>query len=257
MKNLKTASFERKIKYLIPNILKKTITKILSHQLIGFLIKKSGIKINLFGGFFDYSRVNNYEAALIFWGIWESAEIRFSKRFVNTRVIIELGSSVGVNFGSLTHHLKNKKFICVEASKENFKKLLGLKNQIKLKKKHEYIMLNKAIHYKKNKIKFKHTSTSGSKIIEKNLDGDEIECITLKQILNNYNINENYTLISDIEGTESEIFFKDSESLKKCTTMILELENTADYSINDQIKKLNKLNFKVIEKYANVFVLKK
>jgi len=254
---IKTKSLERKIKYLIPNNIKKIIVNIISHQYIGFLIKKFGIKINLFGGFFDYSRVSNHEAALIFWGIWESAEIRFSKRFVDTRVIIELGSSIGVNFGSLTHHFKDKKFICVEASKENFKKLLGLKNQIELKKKHEYIMLNKAIHYKKNKIKFKHTSTSGSKIIEKNLDGDEIECISLKQILNNYNIKENYTLISDIEGAESEIFFEDSVSLNKCTTMILELENTADYSIKDQIEKLNKLNFKVIEKYANVFVLKK
>ena len=156
---IKTKSLERKIKYLIPNNIKKIIVNIISHQYIGFLIKKSGIKINLFGGFFDYSRVNNHEAALIFWGIWESAEIRFSKRFVDTRVIIELGSSIGVNFGTLTHYFKNKKFICVEASKENFKKLLGLKNQIEQKKKHDYIMLNKAIHYKKKKIKFKHTST--------------------------------------------------------------------------------------------------
>ena len=92
------------------------------------------INKNLLGGFFDYSIVTNKEAALIFWGIWESAEIRFSKRFADTKVIIELGSSIGVNFGVLTNCLDNRKFICVEASKINFEKLLHLKNQIKSNK---------------------------------------------------------------------------------------------------------------------------
>jgi hypothetical protein len=46
---------ERKLKYLIPNNIKKIIVNIISHQYIGFLIKKFGIKINLFGGFFEDS----------------------------------------------------------------------------------------------------------------------------------------------------------------------------------------------------------
>ena len=69
-------------------------------------------------------------------------------------------------------------------------------------------MINKAIHYEKNKIYFKHISTSGSKLIKNNLDGDEIDCISLHQILIDNNVNENYTLISDIEGVESEIFLR-------------------------------------------------
>ena len=46
---------ERKLKYLIPNNIKKIIVNIISHQYIGFLIKKFGIKINLFGRFFEDS----------------------------------------------------------------------------------------------------------------------------------------------------------------------------------------------------------
>ena len=253
---MKTTALERKIKYLIPKNIKKIIVNIISNSVIGYLLKKLKINKNLLGGFFDYSIVTNKEAALIFWGIWESAEIRFSKRFADTKVIIELGSSIGVNFGVLTNCLDNRKFICVEASKINFKKLLHLKNQIKSNK-HECVMINKAIHYEKNKIYFKHISTSGSKLIKNNLDGDEIDCISLHQILIDNNVNENYTLISDIEGVESEIFFKDSESLKNCSTLIAELENTDDYSINDQVEKLIELNFRIIENYGNVFVFKK
>ena len=69
-----------------------------------------------------------------------------------------------------------------EETKINFEKLLHLKNQIKSNK-HECVMINKAIHYEKNKIYFKHISTSGSKLIKNNLDGDEIDCISLNQIL--------------------------------------------------------------------------
>ena len=93
--NIKTISIETNVKSFIPLVIKNLITKLFVNSLCGFIIKKFNFKFNLHKGIFDYSQVNNLEAASIFFGIWESAEIRFAKRFANSQTIVELGSSVG------------------------------------------------------------------------------------------------------------------------------------------------------------------
>lgn len=120
---INSASLERKFKSLIPSKLKVLLVDILTSELIGFMIKSYNPKFNFFNGFYDYKHLTYKEAALIFFGIWESAEIRFSKRFVDTETVIELGSSIGVTLGVLGKKLNNVRFICVEASPLNFKKL--------------------------------------------------------------------------------------------------------------------------------------
>ena len=84
----------------------------------------------------------------------------------------------------------------------------------------------------------------------------DLTTITLSKILNLYKIKEPFTLITDIEGMESEIFFYDAEALQKCQCIIAELENTHLYSINDQIKKLTDIGFKLeaFKKNVGVFL---
>ena len=79
----------------------------------------------------------------------------------------------------------------------------------------------------------------------------------LKTILKNFYINKKYTLITDIEGAESEIFFKDVKSLKNCEMIIAELEDTAKYSIIKQLRQLKKIGYSIIEYYSNVYVFQK
>jgi len=122
--NLKTKSLERFVKSLIPLNLKKFLLFFLVNSFVGKLLKSLKISWNLFGGKFNYSLVSDRDAAKIFWGIWESAEIRFSKRFVSTNTVIELGSSVGVTLGVLSNTRTSTKFICLEASSENFAKTI-------------------------------------------------------------------------------------------------------------------------------------
>ena len=93
--NIKTISIEPNVKSFTPLVIKNLITKLFVNSLCGFIIKKFNFKFNLHKGIFDYSQVNNLEAANIFFDIWESAEIRFAKRFANSQTIVELGSSVG------------------------------------------------------------------------------------------------------------------------------------------------------------------
>ena len=256
---IKTKSLERKIKSLISLKFKKTIVRFFVNSFTGLIIKKINKKINLYNGIFDYSLVSNHEAASIFFGIWESAEIRFAKRFAKSKIIIELGSSVGVTFGTLANNRDKTKFICVEPSKKNYKKLLKLKQSIP-KKNNEYIFLNKAIYYDSPNVNFEDTTTVTSKITKNNLKtikSYKVSAVTLSQIIKKYSVKNQFTLISDIEGAEGNIFFKDVSSLKLCETIIVEIEKTKKYTIKQQILQIKKLGFCAVEFYNNVFVFSK
>ena len=108
---------------------------------------------------------------------------------------------------------KDVKFICVEASPKNFLKLKNISNQ--LPKCNEYNLINKAVSYsKKKKIIFSHSSTNDGKIItnlNKNILNSknifEVETITLSKLIRDFKIKTNYSLITDIEGFEADIFF--------------------------------------------------
>tara|TARA_B100000963_G_scaffold101267_1_gene87573 strand:+ start:167 stop:934 length:768 start_codon:yes stop_codon:yes gene_type:complete len=253
---IKSKSIERHIKSIIPKYIKTLIVSLLVNNFFGYLIKLSKCDKTIIGGYFDYSLVSDAEAAKIFWGFWESGEIRFSRRFANSNTIIELGSSVGVTLGNLSNNSKNKKFVCVEASKINFDKLLKLKNN--LRSCNEYVLIHAALAYGKKQLFFNHSSTVSSSIYDNNsAKGISVEAITLNKILEANSINEKYTLITDIEGAESEIFFHDEISLNNCETIIAELEDTERYSIKDQEKRLEDIGFKLKEKYANLVVYEK
>ena len=253
MISVKSVSLERKLKSIVPNNIKDFVLSFLTSPTVGKIIKTSKINSNLFGGKFDYDLVSDMEAAKIFWGVWESAEIRFSKRFAQTDTIIELGSSVGVTLGVLSNLRRNTKFVCVEASATNFEKLSCLQKQ--LSPTNVYLLINKAIAYGKDYVGFASTSTTGSKIDE-TIKGSEssVPTITLTRLLEENQVNDKYTLITDIEGAESEIFFEDEVALKNCVRIIAELEDTPSYSIEDQINKLISIEFSVTESYGNVFV---
>jgi FkbM family methyltransferase len=224
----------------------------------------------MFGGMFDYKYATNKESAKIFFRIWESAEIRFAKRFAETKTIIELGSSIGVTLGVLANYRNKTKFICIEASPKNYKSLIIQKKLLSKKNlENQFVLLNRALVYGPKTINFWHTNATASQIGDKILasqigkktlkKNDEYQVLTIRlnDIIVENNINHPYTLISDIEGAEAEIFFQDKQSLINCATIIIELEDTKKYSKNNQIHQIKKLGFKIIEYYGNVYVFKK
>ena len=114
--------------------------------------------------FFDYKNVSHKEAAEFFLVFGESSEIRFAMEYAKSNTIIELGSSVGSYVGVLANKRQNTNFICVEASPINFKKLLKLK-KILPDNFNNYELINKAIYYGSDHVKFKHLSTKGSRTL--------------------------------------------------------------------------------------------
>ena len=255
---VKTASTERKLKALMPVKIKSIIASILQSPFAGNLIKKSGVRFNMFGGYFDYSLVSNTEAAQIFFGIWESAEIRFSKRFARNKNIVELGSCIGVTLGVLGNKFINTHFTCVEANPTNYEVLKIIAGQVSTK--NTVSLINKAIAYNDDMVVFNQTTTSGSKLADNRFaPGNliKIKSVTLSKLLEDENINGPFTLISDIEGTEENIFFEDADALKNCNKIICELEGTKSNSIESQVLQLENLNFILIERYGNVFYFRK
>ena len=165
--------------------------------------------------------------------------------------------------GVLGKKFKDVKFICVEASPKNFLKLKNISNQ--LPKCNEYNLINKAVSYsKKKKIIFSHSSTNDGKIItnlNKNILNSknifEVETITLSKLIRDFKIKTNYSLITDIEGFEADIFFKDKKAFKYCNIIVAEIENSNLATIEQQVNKILSMKFIMIERYGNVMVFKK
>lgn len=236
---------------------KLLIVKFLTNDFFGKIIKSLNFNKTIRGGTFDYKNVSKKEAAEIFFGFWESAEIRFALRFINSKTIIELGSSVGVMLGTLANKRFNTKFVCLEASPINFNKLLKLKELLPHNY-NQYNLINKAIAYGVEYVPFAHRTTKGSKVLEKKIDGSfQIPCITLSQIIKQFKIEDEFSLITDIEGNESFVFFEDSKALKKCVNIVAEIEDTPNATTAEQIDQLKKIGFDIKEQYGRVYVFVK
>lgn len=202
--------------------------------------------------------VSPEEAAAIFFGIWESAEIRIAKRFINEEIVVELGSSVGVTLGVLSNkRLTPGTYTCVEASPLNFEKLCILQNACP--ERHTYSLINKAIAYGKSRVDFNCTSTTGSKV-SSDPHGENVVTITattLRDLLDEQGITKQFALITDIEGAEADIFYEDVESLENCNKIVAELEDVERATIEDQIKQLEEIGFSLVERYANVVCMQR
>ena len=136
----------------------------------------------------------------------------------------------------------------------NFEKLKILSYQ--LPKNNEYILINKAIAYGVDNVSFFHTSTTGSRITDEiSSEQQYIAATTLKNIISEYEVQNDFCLISDIEGAESSIFFEDASSLQNCKTIVADLEDTGSHTCEQQIAKLISVGFSVVERYANVVVM--
>lgn len=167
--------------------------------------------------------------ASIFWGFYESAEIRFAQKyFKGDTDILEFGSSCGIVASHFASKLKeNKKYIAVEA---NNGLLEVLKNNLLHYKTDgtEIIILNNALYYGAENVSFLvSNNTTESHIVNgQNLTGTtvEIPAITLTHIVDRYHL-ANYTIVCDIEGAEVEILLNETETLNFCRYLFIELHS--------------------------------
>jgi FkbM family methyltransferase len=153
-------------------------------------------------------------AAKIFFGVYESAEIRMTKRFLTAIDVVELGGSIGVN----TCHIATRaaRVITVEADP-------ALCDHLNLTLSSNGLaatVINAAIDYTGKPVKFtRRTSTLNGRV---GTTGIDVPAKTLHDILVEYRVGP-YALVSDIEGAEVGILLNDADALESCVLVLIEM----------------------------------
>lgn len=198
-------------------------------------------------------------AAHLFFGSYESAEIRFIKKYLkgNNLPVLELGSSLGI-VGSIASKYTNRNVFGVEANKDLLKYSTKLINENHIK---NYKIHNFAINISDEPVSFNFgTDNTLGKLSEDNLANCvTVQGLTFNKLLNLTGFSDKYILISDVEGAEIFYIFFEA-NLSNCKWIIVELhemnfENTT-YTVNDMEKEIIKKGFLKIERHGNCFVFK-
>lgn len=200
--------------------------------------------------------------ASIFWGFYESAEIRLIDKYFKGDVdAIEFGASSGVVSSWIISKFTRpgKRYIGVEANRhlkglwsQNASRYNRLSMSLKLK--------NAAVYYDAGSVKFdicsNPTSSAVGPVNSVSNDTIEIEAIQLSDIISSENI-QVYALFCDIEGAEVAIFYHENESLRKCKYLFIELHHTfyrdREYSVNDLKMTIENHGFDMVEQHGAVF----
>lgn len=162
-------------------------------------------------------------------GLYEIPEISFIKRYLYDDIdIVELGSSIGVLSSHIIQKLSSSaRLICVEA---NPLLIQCLSENLHLNSHSDnYYIKNCMVTYESEDVRSEFqvcdnflSSKIGSQSESSNI---KVDSVTLKDIINEFQIKQ-YSLVCDIEGAEKFIFENESESLKNCIQIIIELHNS-------------------------------
>lgn len=250
-------------------MIKKAITGIITNSLVGAIIafgfgnRIPNIRYRKFRFEFPPGFKNNTLKAYLFWGLYESAELRLLTKYLDSNFdIIELGSSIGVVATHAASRLDmDRKLISVEA---NPNLLTTIKNNVARNnpKFKNHKVLHVAIKYNAEEVSFGvSVNTTASKI---NDGVDSTSDVTVKAVSLSDISKElkQFTLICDIEGAEVEILTFDKDALNRCRHLFIELHKTdfgkKEYSVED----LNRIlltdhHFNLVERDGNVFYYKR
>lgn len=211
--------------------------------------------------------VNPEVKALLFWRLYESAEMRFVNQYLRRDLdVIELGSSLGVIACQIRRRInESSKLVCVEAIPELADQIDVNLNINALNK--GVSIVRKAIDYgspRGHTISFaRGKSTIAGKIACRQDQGGHliIETTTLSQVIGEHGIGD-YVLVSDIEGAEAGIALQEKSALRNCKQIIIELHptNFNDLEIDaDQMCEIfiNVHGFTLRDRYGPVCVFEK
>jgi FkbM family methyltransferase len=233
-------------------------------NLIGFLFQN---KIP-FRGFNIVTKSNYIKAstkAMLFWEMYESAEIRFISKYLSSDDnVIELGASLGVVSGIIGSIIGEKgNCISVEANPN----LISIINDnLHANKINNVKVINSAIDYSFNingysvfNISDDHLSSS-LKSTDKNTTPVFVVSSKLDTIFALLNVNKP-VLISDIEGAEIGFILFEKMLSTHFKYLIIELHDVVfeekNYFVADMVSIIiSKHKFMLLEFYGNVFVFK-
>ncbi len=215
--------------------LKKIVHSLLCCNLSGIIITNifssliPDLRWNGFKFRIPQSYVNKRMSASVFWGFYESAEIRLVEKYLrNDLNVIELGSSIGIVSSHIISKMDNHKhFLAVEA---NPFLIEAIQTNVANHNKNDvtFTVVNKAVSYNKEEVKIgisdNHTESS---IVssESNANGVFVKTVSLSELVK-VGGESNYILVCDIEGSEVEMLLLEKEVLTQCSQLFIELHDT-------------------------------
>jgi len=208
--------------------------------------------------------------AQIFWGIYESAEIRLIRRHLRGDLdLLEVGSSLGVvSVHAIDRLARDARVVCVEANPDLLPVL-----RANIESNHpsrEVTILNRAIDY----VNAPRTTafelsenTTGSRLGRfgrPDAGGGrrvEVPASTLRTLVRETGLRD-FALISDIEGAEAGFIYADPEELAGCRQILIELHDTEHEGVKirreDLLQELqSRHGFRVVDGHGSVFTLER
>jgi FkbM family methyltransferase len=213
--------------------LKQAVARVLCNPLIGrFLsvvfrdrIPSSGIRVLTS----NKAIIPSIKASL-FWGIYESAEIRFVKKYLRSDLdAVELGSSIGAVTAQILQVLdRGRRLVCVEANPyltDALRQNVEQNNDGK-----EVRIIHGAIADEAEVGScinlFLGADNTVSQTTKETVASVSVPAFSLTGILQAGRMETDFTLISDIEGAEINFILNDVSALRNCRQLIIELHET-------------------------------
>jgi FkbM family methyltransferase len=244
-----------KIKILIARLLTSVWFNYILKIFYGKKIKKDCLV-------FDFSLLpsTNTSYASFFWGFYESAEIRFIKKFIKNEFdIIECGSSIGIVSTYLGYIIKNYRLFCVEANDDL---IPILKNNLDINDIKNYTIYNSIVSLENYNLEFYKSANniSGKLVVNSELNIlNKCKIISLADIINENGINE-FNLVCDIEGAEYFLLKESDTTFLKIKFLIIELHDNSKvdltFTINNFIDLILSKGFLIVDSHHPVYVFK-
>lgn len=199
-------------------------------------------------------------AAALFWGTYESAEIRFVRAHMPADLdVVELGSSLGGVSSEIARKLRpGQRMVCVEANPELLE-VLG-RNLKRNAPQVQVQLVHGAISYDgKPEVEF----AIGESNLSSHLGAQggsgrtrRVPALTLGGVLAKAGLGD-YALVSDIEGAEAGLFTEDSAALARCRLLIIELHQVRHAGVDHDPDSLIRLieqrtGLRLLARYAEV-----
>ena len=169
--------------------------------------------------------------------------------------ILDIGANIGMASLFFNDAYKNAQIIAIEPEKNNFKQLL--KNT---ERENKIECLNLAIWGENEKLNITNSDAKSDGFILTNSSlssNDEIEGITITQLLNNKNWDYVDIVKIDIEGAEKSVFAPDSDLswLNSTKVLIIELhDNFIPECTKTFFSAIEKLNYSAAFNHENIFI---
>lgn len=203
--------------------------------------------------------------ASVFWGIYESAEIRFVRHYLDSTLdVVELGSSIGVVSSHIARRLDaGGRMVCIEA---NPLLLPVLRQNLAANAGHISVdVVHGAVVYGVDSpsVSFElaelstHSQLADAAEAVRGGRRVTVPSITLADILDDRAITR-YALVCDIEGAEAGLLERDTSALAECRQLIIELHDTTydgrPVTVGSMLRRIEELGFERRDGYGSVFV---